>query len=91
MKILNIEESHAHYVKTDDGEYIRQGRGNWKQLFGESWEGVSDCSELDEAWEEYRKAFVMKSRKLGCSRLVFAAMNGHLEDLEAHLNKDKSC
>jgi hypothetical protein len=57
MKILKITPVQSYIVKTDDKEwpyYRTDGKGNWENQIGESWEGIYDVDdELEKAVSEF--------------------------------------
>ena len=54
MKFISIEQSRTYYLETEDKTCFRRCGGNWEQLYGESWETVSQKEEiiLEEAFDK---------------------------------------
>ena len=54
MEIIEITESVSHYVTTDEkhhSEFRRNGPDAWERLYGETWESVTDCTDLEAAFQ----------------------------------------
>lgn len=57
MKVIDVFELKTEIVETDEKEcstYRRCGVGVWEVLMGESWEPHYYCSDIEEAYQEYK-------------------------------------
>lgn len=54
MKITRIAKAECHIVHDDIGTtYTRWGPDNWSETMGESEEQVCDCTELEQAFQQF--------------------------------------
>lgn len=56
MKIIAITPVAGLFIETDSGDYTRYGPNSWTETMGESEEPVSDCANLEFAFQEYMKS-----------------------------------
>jgi hypothetical protein len=56
MKVLKAVPITLIFVEAEDGDYQRSGPEDWEKRYGESWEPLYRCEEIEAAYQEFLHA-----------------------------------